>query len=126
MGDYIKEKVVVGIIGAGGIATYHINGYMKAGAEVRAIADVNLKAVKSQALNYKIKHTCTSYKEMLEEHPDMNAVSICIPNKFHAEVTIDSLNRGKHVLCEKPPALNGKETLEMKQAAERNGQDSHV
>jgi predicted dehydrogenase len=116
----VKEKIVAGIIGAGGIATHHINGYLKANGEVLAIADVNSKTAESQALKHKIKHTFTDYKEMLEKLPEINAVSICIPNKFHAQTAIDSLNHGKHVLCEKPPALNAKETLKMKQAAEKN------
>ena len=57
---------------------------------------------------------------MLEE-ADCDAVSIIVPNKFHAPLAIQCLNAGKHVFCEKPPALNAAEVKEMIAAADAAG-----
>ena len=57
--------------------------------------------------------------EFLES--DIDAVSIIVPNKFHAPLAIQALEAGKHVFCEKPPALNAAEVQEMIDAAEKAG-----
>lgn len=65
-------------------------------------------------------HTYTDYKQMLrEEKPDI--VSIGLPNFLHKPVTLDCLEAGAHVLCEKPMAMNVAEAREMKAAAEAAG-----
>ena len=116
----MKDKLVAAVVGAGTISGYHLRGYITAGVEVGAIVDILPEVAKTQAKKYNVPRVFYDYKEMLEECPDVDVVSVCTPNKFHSEITIDSLNHGKHVLCEKPPALNAKETLKMKQAAEKN------
>jgi len=110
----------VGIVGAGGITDYHIPGYKSAGAEVLAICDPIIERAKSQAKKYDIPNVFSSHKDMLDKCPEIEAVSVCVPNKFHAEISIDCLGAGKHVFCEKPPALNAEETKRMKEAAEKN------
>jgi predicted dehydrogenase len=52
---------------------------------------------------------------------DISAVSITTPNFLHAQAAIDALNAGKHVLCEKPLAMNAKEGAKMVAAAQKNG-----
>ena len=101
----------VGVIGAGGMAQYHIDGFRKAGAEVVAMADVNLEAATASAAQYGIPNVYGDVAEMLAS--DIDAVSIIVPNKFHAPLAIQALQAGKHVFCEKPPALNADEVAEM-------------
>ena len=60
------------------------------------------------------------YREMLQD-PAVDAVSVCVPNYLHAPITVDCLDAGKHVLCEKPAAMNYAQALQMKVAADRNG-----
>ncbi len=94
----------IGIIGAGGMVSYHIKGFRKAQAEIVGIADVNREAAERSAKTHQIPHVHDSVEELLAV-PDIDAVSVIVPNKFHAPLSIQALAAGKHVFCEKPPAL---------------------
>jgi len=107
----------IGVIGAGGMARYHIAGFRKAGARVVAIADVNHEAAQAAADAYGIPHAFRDAGAMLEK-AELDAVTIIVPNKFHAPLAIQALEAGKHVFCEKPPALNAGEVRAMAAAAE--------
>ncbi|MDR1498080.1 MAG: Gfo/Idh/MocA family oxidoreductase [Puniceicoccales bacterium] len=106
----------IGIIGAGGMARYHVAGFRNAGADVVAIADTNIAAAKKFADAEGIPKTTASPAELLEL-PGIDAVSIVVPNKFHAPLAIQALKAGKDVFCEKPPALSARETKAMADAA---------
>lgn len=108
--------IKVAVIGAGGMLQHHVAGFGKAGAKIVAIADVNVEAAKKAAKKWKIPHTFGDVDEMLA-HSDADAISIIVPNKFHAPLSIQCLNAGKHVFCEKPPALNAGEVEQMIAAA---------
>ncbi|MEM9280648.1 MAG: Gfo/Idh/MocA family oxidoreductase [Verrucomicrobiota bacterium] len=107
----------VGIIGAGGMVDYHIDGFAAGGAEIVGIADVALDAARRTAEARSISKAFGSVEELLEL-ADLDAVSIIVPNKFHAPLAMQALEAGKHVFCEKPPALNAQEVEEMIQLAE--------
>ena len=100
---------------------YHAPGFLSAGAEIIAIADLNIAAAQKVATKYGIENVYGNLAGMLEAHPEMDAVSIITPNKFHASLAIQALEGGKHVFCEKPPAINAIEVAEMKVAAEKAG-----
>jgi len=110
----------VGIIGAGGMLAYHIKGFRKAGATVAAIADLNLEAAQKAALTYGVDDALGSVEELLGRD-DIDAVSIIVPNKFHASLSMQALKAGKHVFCEKPPAMNAGEMKQMIEVAEASG-----
>lgn len=59
--------------------------------------------------------------EALLKDERVEAVSVCTPNRFHAEHSIQALDAGKHVLCEKPMAMTLDEAHQMCQAETRNG-----
>ena len=111
----------IGIIGAGGMADHHINGFKSAGAEVVAIADPNEMAKARTCQKHGIQTSFKSASDMLKNQKDMDAVSIITPNKFHKDLAIAALDQKKHVFCEKPPALNAAETLAMQAAAKKSG-----
>ncbi|MCM8772166.1 MAG: Gfo/Idh/MocA family oxidoreductase [Candidatus Omnitrophica bacterium] len=111
------KNLKAGIVGAGGIADYHISGYLKSGVNVVAISDIDTQRAKVKAEKFNIKNVYSSYKEMLEKEKDLDIVSVCVPNKYHAEISIECLKNGINVFCEKPPALNAKETEEMVKTA---------
>jgi len=111
----------IGIVGAGGMVEYHADGFKAAGAELVAIADVRKDAAAATAEKYGIPQVFGDVAEMLEKVDGLDAVSIIVPNKFHAPLAIQALEAGKHVFCEKPPALNAQQVEEMIAASEKSG-----
>lgn len=113
--------VKVGIIGAGGMSQYHAAGFRKAGAELIAVADLAPGVAAKAAGQWGIPKSFESVGAMLAEAAELDAVSIIVPNKFHAPLAIQCLKAGKHVFCEKPPALNAGQVGEMIAAADQAG-----
>ncbi len=110
-------SIKIGIVGAGGMAGYHVAGFRKAGAEIVALADVSKAAADRAAAKNGIGRVYKSLAEMLRGVPELDAVSIIVPNKFHAPLALQALRAGKHVFCEKPPSVNAKEMAQLKVAA---------
>lgn len=112
------KKLKIGIIGAGGISEVHIAGYKECeNVKLHVICDVDEQRAKEKAQTHDIPHVFTDYNEMLNLS-ELDAVSICTWNNSHAPIAIAALKAGKHVLCEKPMALNADEAKKMKQAAD--------
>lgn len=113
--------VKVAVIGCGKIAQVrHIPEYLdNRDAELVGLFDLNLERAKELALKY----DCKAYEgtEELLEDPEIDAVSICVANHVHAELAIQALKAGKHVLCEKPMATTLKDCEEMVHTAEEQG-----
>lgn len=115
------KKIKVGIIGAGGISECHIAGYKALeNVELYAVCDINEQRALNCSKKHGIKHVFTDYNEMLKL-VELDAVSICTWNSEHAPAAIASLKAGKHVLCEKPMAINTQEALDMEKTAEETG-----
>jgi predicted dehydrogenase len=100
---------------------YHAAGFKQAGAEIIAVADPAPGAAQKAATKWGIPHAYESVDAMLAAHQDLDAVSVIVPNKFHAALAIQCLNAGKHVFCEKPPALSAPEVLEITAASKKSG-----
>ncbi len=113
--------IKVGVIGTGGISGVHLGGYSRnPDVEIYALCDINEKNLAKRAEEYKVSRTFTDYREMLALK-ELDAVSVCTWNSAHAECAIAALRAGKHVLCEKPMALNTAQAQEMEKAAKENG-----
>src|SRR4051812_24402165 len=91
------------------------------GAQVIAAADINQKGLDKAKADHGVANLYTDYKEMLKKHPEMDAVSVCTPNGLHAENAIAASEAGKHVLVEKPMAMNAREGQKMVDAAKKAG-----
>ena len=100
---------------------YHAAGFRAGGADLIAICDMNEVAAKNAAEKYQVPHVFSDSAKMLSELTDLDAISIITPNRTHCPLAIQVLEAGKHVFCEKPPALNATEVNEMKLASEKAG-----
>jgi predicted dehydrogenase len=112
----------VGFIGAGGIARTHMK-YLKdiPGVEIVAAADVSDENLEKCKKEYNVQRSYKDFHELLKVEKEMDAVSICTPNGLHAPNTIAALEAGKHVMVEKPMAMNAKEGKQMVEAAKKAG-----
>ena len=111
----------VGIIGCGKIAQVrHLPEYAaNPHVELAGYYDLNTQRAQEMAAQYGGK-VYDSYFDLLND-PSIDAVSICVENRSHAEITTYALYAGKHVLCEKPMAVTLAECESMVAAAEFNG-----
>ena len=112
----------VAIIGCGTIAkAAHIPSYLKNPvAEIKYFCDVVYERAAGATEEYKCGKALTNYMEVLDD-PEVVAVSICTPNDTHAEIAIAAMQKGKHVLCEKPAARTYEEALKMQKAQNETG-----
>src|SRR5687768_8285103 len=89
--------------GCGRIAERHAENIVKTGILV-AVCDI----IPQKADSFAQKYNATSYysiEDLMEQEKDIDVISICTPNGYHAEHSIKALQAGKHVLCEKPLCL---------------------
>ena len=108
----------IGIIGAGGAArSIHLPGFrLCPDAEIAVLCEPDATAGKSTG----IEEICADYGDVLSRR-DIDAVVVATPNFLHREIVLAALAAGKHVLCEKPLALDRVGAEEMLRAAERAG-----
>jgi predicted dehydrogenase len=115
------EKVRVGIIGVGQIGKHHIENYKRIpDVEIVAIADINEAEAKRVSEVYGIPYYYTDFRELLKRD-DIIAVDVCLHNNLHMPVTVEALQAGKHVYCEKPMAGSYRDAEYMWQAAQETG-----
>ena len=113
-----------GIIGCGRIAERHAKLIQSFGSLV-AVCDIIEEKAKKLAAIYNAT-ACNSEIDMLQHHPEIDIVAVCSPNGLHAIHTINSLNAGCHVICEKPMALNVDDCKKMISNAEKNNKKLFV
>lgn len=116
----MARTVKVGVIGTGAIGLLHMKGCnSSADGEIVAGADVDKKRLRSAAKEHGFSMMFEDYRDMLA-CPDVDAVTVALPNYLHAGVCIEALKAGKHVLCEKPFAMNVKEAKQVVDTAKKS------
>jgi predicted dehydrogenase len=102
----VNDIIQIGIIGAGNIGNVHMNEFKKVPeAAIAAVTDVYLPLAEARAKEHGIPKVHRSYEELLAD-PAIDAVIVAVPNEMHAPIAIRALESGKHVLLEKPMAIN--------------------
>lgn len=118
------RKVRVGIIGCGGIANQkHLPGLSKIKeVELVAFCDIIREKAEKTATKFGVESAAVyeDYKELLADD-SIEVIHVCTPNRSHSFITIDALESGKHVMCEKPMAKTAEEGRMMVEAAKRTG-----
>lgn len=113
-------RYIVGIVGAGGIGQYHIEGWKKmSDVFVYGVAETSKETLEKVRSKYNIPFATTDYKKLISIE-EVDIIDICTPNAFHYPVTISALKHRKHVICEKPLATSSKHVEKMIQAAKEN------
>lgn len=115
-------KVTVAVIGCGSIAnSAHIPSYIhNPGVQIKWFCDIIPERALEAVSTYGCGQAVTDYRELLNDG-ELDAVSICTPNNMHAQISIDFLRAGKHVLCEKPAARTYEEAVTMQKAQKETG-----
>ncbi len=116
------KKLNVAIIGCGNIANgSHIPNYLKnENVEIKYFCDIIPERADKAVEKYGCGKAVYDYKEILN-NDDIDAVSVCTHNDFHSIISIDFMNAGKDVLCEKPAARILSEALEMQKVSNETG-----
>lgn len=116
------KEVNIGIIGCGGIArSKHLPSLKKVeGTRIVGFYDPDVNRAYSCAKEFGDNASVYENVEDLLANEKIDAVHICTPNNTHAQISIAALNAGKHVMCEKPMAIDGEQALAMEQAATKN------
>ena len=101
------RKLGVGVLGVGEMGRRHAENLRRLvpGARLVAVADVAINRAKEVAAELEIEHSFGSFEDMLA-HKDIDCVVIAAPDKFHAQAICTAAAAGKHILSEKPLALN--------------------
>ena len=112
------KKMRVAVVGYGGMGGWHADWLGKSDvAELAGVYDIRrerLQLAESRGI-----HAYSSLRDLLRD-PSVDTVTVAVPNDAHEEIVVKSLNAGKHVICEKPVALNPASLERMIAAAEEN------
>lgn len=113
------SEIRVGLIGAGSITqAAHIPSLKTLGAPIVVVADSVEERAKQIAQQHGIPHAYSDYRQLLKRD-DVDAVVISTPTSTHYPIVTAALKAGKHVLCEKPPAMKERETEKMAELADQ-------
>ena len=121
-----KKRLNIGLIGYLFMGKAHSNGWrqaprffdMKHDVRLHTICGRNAAAVKKAGKQYGWDHTATDWREVVA-NPDIDVIDINTPNDSHAEIAIAAAKAGKHILCEKPLAMDVKQCRQMLQAVKK-------
>lgn len=115
----------IAIVGTGNISHNHIQGYLEFAdrCQIVALVDIYPEKAHEKKERYGLTEAAvfSSHQAMLESGIEVDIVDVCTPPYVHAEISIDALNAGKHVLCEKPMAASLEECDAMIAAQRTSG-----
>ena len=100
-----SQQLRVGIAGTGFIGTVHARSARLAGARVVSVAASSPESAEAAALALRADRAAASAEELVQD-PELDVVHICTPNHLHQPLAAAALAAGKHVVCEKPLAMD--------------------
>ena len=116
----MHKEVRVGVVGLG-MGRVHIQQYLThPAAKIQAVCDRDEKLARKLAAEFDVPQVFTDFDEFVAK-AEIDAVSLAVPNFLHKPMTLACLDRGLHVLCEKPMAMDTGEALEMRDRVRKTG-----
>ncbi|MBI1930354.1 Gfo/Idh/MocA family oxidoreductase [Candidatus Poribacteria bacterium] len=117
----MAEKLGVGIIGCGAVSRVHARAWntFPQDCEIIAVCDTDQRAVHRWLQDFEAQTIYTDHHELLADK-GIDVVSVCVPNYLHAPIAIAAAKAGKHVIVEKPMAMNVAEAEQMIAAARQH------
>lgn len=113
----MKNEIGIGIIGTGFARRVQIPAFLACeGARIASIASGRLENAQAVADEFGIGHFTADWRDTVL-HPEVNLVCITTPPNLHHEMALFAIEHGRHILCEKPMAMNLAEAREMAEAA---------
>jgi predicted dehydrogenase len=114
-----EQRVKIGMIGVGGISYMHEAGYSEIDdlCTLVAFCDLDEELARSHAEPYQAR-VYTAYQDLLDD-PDVEMVDIAVPHHLHYPIALAALEKGKHVLVEKPMAMTSEQAWELIETAKR-------
>src|SRR5258708_7119616 len=111
------KKIGMGLIGPGFVAAHHIDAVRRLGdVDVVAIAGSSLESASGKAKEYKVDRAYGDFHALIAD-PDVQVIHNTTPNYLHLPVTMAALKAGKHVISDKPLAMNPEEGRKLRDAA---------
>ena len=111
------RRIRAGLIGAGFVGPLHVEAARRLGyVDFVAVAASNAESAKRKAERLNIPQPCASYEELLSD-PSVEVVHVCTPNYLHYDVVMAALEKGKHVLCDKPLGIDSAEARRLRDRA---------
>jgi predicted dehydrogenase len=119
------KNPTVAVMGAGFIGPVHVEGLKRAGVSVRGILGIDEQESRQAAESLGLEKAYRSLEEVLADR-EVEGVHIATPNRLHFELARAALQAGKHVVCEKPLAMNSRESAELVKLARESGRAAGV
>ncbi|MEX2446765.1 MAG: Gfo/Idh/MocA family oxidoreductase [Dehalococcoidia bacterium] len=119
-GDRPAGGLRVGVIGVGFGATMHIPAFISEGWAIAGVWSRRVERAREAAAQHGVETVHEDWRELVERD-DVDAVAVATPPSAHLEIVSAALRAGKHVLCEKPFALDAAQAEQMRALAEASG-----
>ena len=117
----MTDQLRVGVIGVGWGSMVQVPAFRAAGGyEVAALCSRRAERAAEAGARLGIEDVSTDWERFIRR-PDLDVISVCTPTDLHREQVLGAISAGKHVLCEKPVALDSSQAAEMADAAEAAG-----
>ena len=119
------SECATAVVGAGFIGPVHVEALRRLGIPITGIMGVDAKESKSAREKLGLPRAYASFDEVLRD-PAAQAVHLAVPNRLHYRMAKEALAAGKHVMCEKPLAMNARESAELVGLAATSGRAAGV
>jgi len=116
-----RKQPTAAVVGTGFIGPVHVEALRRAGVQIAGILGSSPEKSAAAADRLGLPRGYVSFDEILND-PDIDSVHITTPNKFHFEQAKAALAAGKHVMCEKPLAMDSNESAELVKLAAKAGE----